>query len=190
MKPANKPARYHSFTSTPNVAPATEHPAGLVTTRPCDPASKPRRAPTRRIQPRRALIPCLFAVLALLALAPPEAAAQTVQQVYPDSSLIPDANNDNTPDLSAGQSFRLLFLTSGSSDATVTNLKAYNDYVIAQANTDTTNTITSFGNQFRALISVLTQESNSARTNTRHPRHRHRCPHLLAEWCQSRGRLR
>ena len=162
MKPTNKPVRYHSFTSTPNIAPATEHPAGLVTTRPCDPASHPRCAPTRRTQPRRALIPCLFAVLALLGFAPPEATAQAVQQVYPDSPLIPDA----TPAFTAGQSFRLLFLTSGSRDATQFNLKTYNDYVIAQAKTDTTNTITSFGDEFRALVSVVTQESNSARANT------------------------
>ena len=58
--------------------------------------------PNSRAQPRRALIPCLFAVLALLAFAPPEATAQTVTQyVYIDSPLIPDANNDNTPSTSA-----------------------------------------------------------------------------------------
>ena len=159
MKPANKPARYHSFTSTPNVAPAIEHPAGLVTTRPCDPAS----------QPRRALIPCLFAVLALLAFAPPEATAQVTQYVYIDSPLIPDANNDNTPDLGTGQSFRLLFLTSGSRSATSFSdgFQPYNDHVISHANASTIMEIRPFSSQFRVLASGgPIREINTARSNT------------------------
>ena len=104
----------------------------------------------------------------LVGFAPTEATAQT-PQVHPDSSLIPDTNNDNIPDLGVGDSFRLLFVTSGSRIGRTSNQKfeLFNDHVVTHAANDGSMHIRSFSSQFRALVSVeFNRESQTAIFNT------------------------
>ena len=103
----------------------------------------------------------------LVGFAPTEATAQA-PQVHPDSSLIPDTNNDNIPDLGVGDSFRLLFVTSGSRIGRTSNQKfeLFNDHVVTHA-ADGSMHIRSFSSQFRALVSVeFNRESQTAIFNT------------------------
>ena len=126
----------------------------------------------------------------LVGFAPTEATAQT-PQVHPDSSLIPDTNNDNIPDLSVGQSFRLLFLTSGSRAGTSFSerFEPYDNHVITHAAGSSMMDIRSFSSQFRALVSGGSIRENQHRA-LQYRHHRHQLPHLLAERRQSRGHLR
>ena len=75
--------------------------------------------------------------------------------VESDWALIPSGIN-------VGDSFRLLFLTSTTRDATSTNIADYNSFVQARANAGHT-AIRSFGGQFRALAST---QADDARDNT------------------------
>ena len=59
------------------------------------------------------------------------------------------------PDFPTGQSFRLLFVTSDSWDATSSNIADYNPFVQNQA-TAAGAPITAFNTEFRALISTNT----------------------------------
>ena len=65
--------------------------------------------------------------------------------------------------LDSGDSFRLLFVTSGMHDAVSTNISVYNQFVQAQAR-DGHNEIRQYGGDFRVLGSV--SEMNDALTNT------------------------
>ncbi|MCY4480880.1 MAG: fibronectin type III domain-containing protein [Rhodospirillales bacterium] len=89
---------------------------------------------------------------ALLPAAPAE--AQTAQTVQVGSSLIPSGVN-------AGDSFRLLFVTSTTRNAQSTNIADYNSFVQARANANTA--LRPFKDEFRALISTATVD---ARDNT------------------------
>ncbi len=104
--------------------------------------------------------PRLAALLlfALCAFAAPTSHAQTAQTVPANSSLIPAG-------LTAGGSFRLLFVTSGTRDATSSDITDYNTFVQNQANAATGDNapIAAFNTEFRALTSTTAVD---ARDNT------------------------
>ena len=109
------------------------------------------------IRHRRALTAALLALAAVLAgaLFPSwPAHAQTAQTVQSDWSLIPTG-------VTAGQSFRLLFLTSTGTATTATGIASYNTHVQNAANTN--NALKDFKDEFRALVST---SATDARANT------------------------
>ena len=120
------------------------------------------------MRPRRltAILPWAFAVVVLVGFAPHEAAAQEgpTQTVFPDSPLIPDVDGNGSPDLGAGDKFRLLFLTSTMTDAATSGPNFYNTFVQTAANTSSNANIRAFSGQFRALVSSAT--NSTARVNT------------------------
>ena len=88
--------------------------------------------------------------------ATPTAAVSTApvgQTVAADWSLIPKDTNNN-PLFTAGQRFRLLFVTSGRATATSTAISTYNGFVQNAANSNTA--LRPFKSQFRAVISTST----------------------------------
>ena len=109
----------------------------------------------RSLSPRRLVALLLFA---LCAFAAPTSHAQTAQTVPADSSLIPAGINP-------GDSFRLLFVTSGTRDATSSEITDYNTFVQTQANAATGDNapIAAFNTEFRALASTTAED---ARDNT------------------------
>ena len=118
----------------------------------------------------RRAVPALLALAAfLLASALPDrpAHAQTAQTVQSDWSLIPK-DSENNALVTAGQSFRLLFVTSTSRDGRIsqTNQAPFptataNSFVQARANTN--NTLKPFKDEFRAVYST---SATDARDNT------------------------
>ena len=90
----------------------------------------------------------------------PASHAQTTQPVPSDWSLIPTG-------LTIGDSFRLLFVTSGTRNAASTDIGVYNTFVQEQAaDADATGSgapIAEFSGKFRALISTSAKD---ARDNT------------------------
>ena len=128
---------------------------------PLDPAS-PLPPLRRRVNFRRrngaagrAAAAFLLLAGAFLALPPGPAHAQTAQTVATDWPLIPSG-------LGAGDSFRLLFVTSTMRNAQSSNIGDYNSFVQDRAD-DGHSAIDSFSGQFRALISTA---SDDARDNT------------------------
>ena len=120
-----------------------------------------RQAPPRdRSRPdplgRRTCLSLLLPVLAFCSgtLLDRPAEAQTSQTVQAEWEYVPSG-------VSAGQSFRLLFVTSTSSTAASSEISTYNSFVQARANTNTH--LSGFSAQFRALISTSAVD---ARTNT------------------------
>ena len=109
-------------------------------------------------QPVRAPRLTALLIFVLCAFVAPTSHAQTAQTVPSNWSLIPAG-------LTVGDSFRLLFVTSGTHDATSTDIGVYNTFVQMQANTATGNNepITAFNTEFRALISTTAVD---ARDNT------------------------
>ena len=104
---------------------------------------------------------CLAALLifALGAFAVPASHAQTAQTVRSDSGLVPDIN------IGIGDSFRLLFVTSDTSNANSSDIADYNTFVQEQAAAATGRgtPIATFSSEFRALISTAAVD---ARDNT------------------------
>ena len=100
-----------------------------------------------------------FAAVAALTLSERPAEAQTAQTVQPGWQYIPSG-------ISAGQSFRLLFVTSTTTVATSTSISTYNSFVRARAAANTH--LSGFSSQFRALISTQTVNArdNTATTGT------------------------
>ena len=94
------------------------------------------------------------ALLALAALLPAAAQAQTAQTVQPGWHYVPSG-------VSPGQSFRLLFVTSTNRDATATSISTYNSFVQGRAAANTR--LAGFSSDFRALIST---SADAARDNT------------------------
>ena len=115
----------------------------------------PQFTAKRLVSPRRLAALLIFA---LGTFAAPTSHAQTTQQISPDWSLIPDG-------ISLGESFRLLFVTSGTRDATSSDITDYNTFVQNQANAATGSgaPINAFSGEFRALIST---QAMDARDNT------------------------
>ena len=132
-----------------------------------------RRLPTGACRPRLPVAATprarrTAAVLALVAVAAalvpvPSAQAQTTQTVPADWSLIPkDASNN--PLFTAGQSFRLLFVTSTTTAATSTSIATYNTFVQTRAAANTAiSGVTGLSAKFRAVGSTV---STDARDNT------------------------
>ena len=95
----------------------------------------------------------------------PEPATPVAQTVGTGWALIPkDAGND--PLVAAGGRFRLLFVTSGTVEATSTDIATYNDHVQRAANANAT--LRPFKGEFRALVSTATNDAsgNTATTHT------------------------
>ena len=88
-------------------------------------------------------------IFALGTFAVPTSHAQIAQTVRSDSGLVPTG-------IDIGDSFRLLFVTSGVSSAVSSNIVDYNTFVQDQANAATGNgaPIATFSGEFRALIST------------------------------------
>ena len=95
-----------------------------------------------------------FAAVAAATLSERPAEAQTAQTVQPGWQYIPSG-------ISAGQSFRLLFVTSTKTTATSTSISTYNSFVQARAATNTH--LSGFSSQFRAVGSTA---ATDARDNT------------------------
>ncbi len=124
--------------------------------------------------PRRRLASFLLPALALLALAtvagllwlPPadSAQAQTAQTVPADWALIPNG-------IAPGDSFRLLFVTSASRNASPTDVADYNAHV--QTAADSNASLKPFKGEFTALISTSAVDAriNTATTGTGMPIH-------------------
>ena len=112
----------------------------------------------------RRWLPVVLAALVLVGFTPHQAAAQITRMVLTDSPLIPDTN------LGAGNSFRLLFLTSKDIDADDrTGIARYNTHVQNAANDANSHHIHTFDNEFRALVSYIHGDDGtvaSARNNT------------------------
>ncbi len=89
----------------------------------------------------------------------------TGQTVASDWALIPKDTNNNAL-VAAGGKFRLLFVTSGTTTATSTDISTYNAFVQNAANSNTT--LKSFATRFRAVISTSTVDArdNTATTGT------------------------
>ena len=91
----------------------------------------------------------------------PASTGNTAQTVPSDWECIPK-DSSNNPLFTAGQSFRLLFVTSTKSDAQSSDIGTYNSFVQARANVHTA-CLQPFKDEFRALISTGTVD---ARDNT------------------------
>ena len=122
-----------------------------------------RAAPLGRLStillPALALL-AISAIAVLLWLPPADSAqAQTAQTVPSDWALIPDG-------IAPGDSFRLLFVTSASRDASSTDVSDYNSH--AQTAAGNNNSLQAFKDQFRALISTgsVDAKTNTATTGT------------------------
>ena len=103
----------------------------------------------------------LILLACLLAGLPAERAhAQTAQSVDLDWALKPSA-------IGPGQSFRLLFKTTGTTQAASTSISHYNSFVQSRANSGHT-AIRGFSGEFRALISTsaVHARDNTATTHT------------------------
>ncbi|MDE2790072.1 MAG: hypothetical protein OXI81_06580, partial [Paracoccaceae bacterium] len=100
--------------------------------------------------------------MGLVAAAP----AQAQETVAADWACIPKDSSNNAL-VTAGQSFRLLFVTSTTTQATSTSISTYNDIVKTLAATNSCFT-TAQANQFRAFISTsaTSAKSNTATTGT------------------------
>ncbi|MDE2914099.1 MAG: fibronectin type III domain-containing protein [Paracoccaceae bacterium] len=87
------------------------------------------------------------------------------QTVAADWALIPKDSSNNAL-VSAGGKFRLLFVTSGNTTATSTDISTYNAFVQRAAGSNTN--LASFRTQFRALVSTATVDArdNTATTGT------------------------
>ena len=107
-----------------------------------------------RAGPRRILGVALFGIVSAALLAAATAQAQTSQTVASDWSLKPSG-------ITAGQSFRLLFVTSTTSQATSSNISTYNTFV--QGRADTNAALKPFKGEFRAVVSTSAVD---ARANT------------------------
>ena len=95
----------------------------------------------------------------------------TPQDVPSDWPLIPS-------DLNVGDSFRFLFVTSGTRNAESSNINDYNLFVQNAANGDgVDDTIKGFHSEFRAVASTTWR-----RRPGQHGHDRGRGSHLLAEW--------
>ena len=91
---------------------------------------------------------------------PPPPPPSDAQSVAPGWRYIPK-DGSNNPLFAAGQSFRLLFVTSTKRDATSSDIGVYNTHVQNAANRNAT--LRPFKGEFRALISTATVD---ARDNT------------------------
>ena len=98
--------------------------------------------------------------------AAPVVTGPTPQTVAADWACIPKDSSNNAL-VTAGQSFRLLFVTSTTTQATSTSISTYNDIVKTLAATNSCFT-TAQANQFRAFISTsaTSAKSNTATTGT------------------------
>ena len=101
--------------------------------------------------------------------AAPVVTGPTPQTVAADWACIPKDSSNNAL-VTAGQSFRLLFVTSTKTQATSTSISTYNDIVKTRAATSSCFT-TAQANQFRAFISTsaTSAKSNTATTGTGEP---------------------
>ncbi len=120
-------------------------------------------APLRRLSaillPTLGLL-LLAGIFGLLLLPTADSAqAQTAQTVPSDWALIPDG-------IAPGDSFRLLFVTSTTRDASSTDISDYNAHVQAAAGNNSS--LADFNGQFRALISTsaVDAKTNTATTGT------------------------
>ena len=112
-------------------------------------------------------LPAVLVALVLVGFAPLKAVAQTPQTVLSNSPLIPDVDG-NGPDLVAGDSFRLLFLTGTSRDGSHrgAGFSDYDAHVILRAENSRRAEISGFFTEFRALVSVEVNRNDDARDFT------------------------
>ena len=123
----------------------------------------PQFTAKRPVRARRLAALLIFALGAFAVPASHAQTAQTAQTVRSDSGLVPTGIN-------IGDSFRLLFVTSGESNAVSSDIAEYNTFVQDQANAATGNgaPITAFSGEFRAFISTpdVDARDNTATTGT------------------------
>ena len=113
-------------------------------------------------------LPAVLVALVLVGFAPLKAVAQTPQTVLSNSSLIPDVDGTAGPDLVAGDSFRLLFLTGTSIDGDDRGAgvpTSYGTHVLRAALGGHAE-IFGFFAEFRELVSVEVNQNDDARDRT------------------------
>ena len=130
------------------------------------PAAALTGAAVRRVKPR--LTAALLALAAgLTAFLPAPVQAQTAQFVASDWACIPK-DSSNQPRFTAGQSFRLLFITTGPVDLSRKRIGYYNRTAQQRAGTATPSCLRRFNAEFRAVVSTaaVAARDNSATTYT------------------------